>query len=234
MRRFMLPFCAFLGTLILLGLGTWQMQRLAWKTALIAEREAGLAMPPARLPTAFENADEAKSYDFRRVRVEGVFQHDLEQIFGTEARNNVLGMHVLTPFIQEGGPAVLVNRGWVPVAAVDPETRSEGQIGSEVEIRGIARYRRDDRPNPFTPENNPHSKVWYHYDLDAMQEALKMELSPIVVDADDTVNPGGLPIGGGTRITLTNNHLQYAITWYGLAAALIGVYIVFRRQQAQA
>jgi surfeit locus 1 family protein len=231
MSRLALPLTAFLATLILLGLGTWQMQRLAWKEGLIADREAGLSKAPTALPPLSVGDGEAEDYDFRTVVVEGVFRHDLEQIYGAEARNGVLGVHLLTPLVPDNGPAILIDRGWIPIVHVDPDTRFEGQLEGEVEIRGIARYRADDQPGLFTPENEPENNLWYSYDLEEMADALLIELSPIVIEADGTPNPGGFPIGGGTKITLTNNHLQYAITWYGLAIALIGVYIVFRRQQ---
>lgn len=230
MRRIILPLTVFFSTLFLLGLGTWQMQRLAWKEALTAEREAGLAMQASPLPGDFEDAQAGKAFEFRIVTVTGTFQHDLEQLFGVRAKNNVLGHHILTPLVTNAGPAVLVDRGWVPADKVHPASRPDGQLAGEVTISGIARFRADDRPGMFTPDNDPEAGSWYHYDLDAMAVTLGMELSSIVVEADETANPGGLPIGGRTLLRLSNNHLQYAITWYGLAAALIGVYIVFRHQ----
>lgn len=231
MQRFALPLTVFVATLFLLALGTWQMQRLAWKEALIAEREAGLATPEMPLPDSFEDGEPAEAFDFRPVTVTGVFRHDLEQLYGARARANMLGHHVLTPLVPEEGPAVLVDRGWVPADKVHPAARSDGQLEGEVSVSGIARFRAADRPGLFTPDNDPEAGRWYHYDLEAMAAALGIPLSPIVVEADPTPNPGGLPIGGRTVKTLTNNHLQYAITWYGLAVALIGVYIVFRRQR---
>ncbi len=230
MHRILLPLCVFVSTLFLLALGTWQMQRLVWKEALIAEREAGLTMPAADLPLAFDDDDEAKAFEFRTVTVTGRFRHDLEQLYGARARANMLGHHVLTPLTTDAGPAVLVDRGWVPADKVHPASRPRGQQDGEVTISGIARYRADDRPGLFTPDNAPAEGRWYHYDLDAMAAALGIELSPIVVEADETANPGGLPIGGRTQIRLANNHLHYALTWYGLAAGLVGVYIVFRRR----
>lgn len=230
MRRFLLPVCVFLSTLVLLGLGTWQMQRLAWKEALIAEREAGLAMPATSVPASFGSGEEPSTFEFRNVAVTGVFRHDLEQQFGAKARGNVLGHHILTPIVPKDGPAILIDRGWVPADKVHPAARPKGQVEGEVTVRGIARFRAADRPGAFTPENDPTARQWYHYDLAAMADVLGMPLSPLVVEADESPNPGGLPVGGRTVIRLSNNHLQYAITWYGLAVALIGVYIVFRRQ----
>jgi surfeit locus 1 family protein len=230
MQRFLPSAFVFAGLLILLGLGTWQLQRLAWKEALIAQREAGLAAPPVGLPSV---TDDWRRFDFRAVGLEGRFRHDLEQLFGVEARNNVLGYHVLTPMVRTDGPAILIDRGWVPAGKAHPAARREGQTSGKITLDGIARYRLDDRPNPFTPANDPSSGHWYHYDLPAMESALGLDLAPLVIEADATPNPGGLPIGGGAGIALANNHLQYAITWYGLAVALVGVYILFRRHHAQ-
>ncbi len=219
-----------LGTMILLALGTWQMQRLDWKNDLIANREAGLAEPPVDLP---KTIGDGQAFDFRTVTLSGTFRHDLEQLFGARAKNNILGYHVLTPLLSPGGQAILIDRGWVPHDKAHPAARKEGQQSGLISLSGIARYRLDDRPGWFTPNNDPANGHWYHYDLGAMEHALGIDLAPLVIEADAAPNPGGLPLGGRTRITLANNHLQYAVTWYGLAAALIGVYIVFRRQQTK-
>jgi len=229
--RIVLPLVVLAATLVLLGLGTWQMQRLAWKEALIAEREAGRALPAAALPADFATTIEAEAFDFRTVTVSGVFRHDLEQLFGAKARANVLGHHLLTPLVPADGSAVLVDRGWIPADKAHPASRPEGQLEGEVTVSGIARFRGADEPGLFTPDNDPAGSHWYHYDLEAMAQALGIALSPVVVEADDAANPGGLPIGGRSEVRLVNNHLHYALTWYGLAVALIGVYIVFRRHQ---
>ena len=94
-------------------------------------------------------------------------------------------------------------------------------------VTGIARYRGADRPGWFTPANEPEKRIWYWYDMAALAQATGLRLLPVVVEADATPNPGGLPQGGQTRTELPNNHLQYAITWYGLAAALVAVYVAF-------
>jgi surfeit locus 1 family protein len=213
-----------LGLAVLVGLGTWQVERLEWKRALIGERQAQLAAPAAPLPAI---AGEWQAWDFRQVVTHGVFRHDLEQLFGVAAIDGQLGHHVLTPLVREGGAAVLVDRGWVPADRAHPAARRDGQLAGPLRVSGIARYRGDDRPGPFTPDNQPDQGLWYWYDLPALQNALGIELLPVVIEADATPNPGGLPSGGQTRIELPNNHLQYAITWYGLAAGLLGVWIGF-------
>lgn len=230
MNRFLLPCLVLVATVILLGLGTWQMKRLAWKEAIIAKREAGLAMSPVDLRGRI---DDWQVLDFRPVTLKGHFRHDLEQIYGVRARAGVFGHHVLTPLTLDDDTTLLVNRGWVPADKVDPETRMDAQPRGSVSVAGIARYRLNDQPGWFTPDNDPAGKRWYHYDLAVMENALGIDLAPLVVAATDRPDPTALPIAGLTESKLANNHLQYAVTWYGLAVGLIGVYMVFRRQQAK-
>jgi surfeit locus 1 family protein len=213
-----------MGLVVLLGLGTWQLERLEWKRALIAEREAKLASAPEILPPG---SDAWADWDFRSVVVEGEFRHDLEQLFGVAAIDGQVGHHVLTPLVRPGGAAVLVDRGWVPAMHSHPAARRQGQLAGPVQVTGIARFRADNRPGWFTPDNRPAQGHWYWYDLSALETALRLELLPVVIEADRAPNPGGLPLGGQTRTELPNNHLQYAITWYGLAAGLLGVWISF-------
>jgi surfeit locus 1 family protein len=100
-----------------------------------------------------------------------------------------------------------------------------------VVITGIARYRGADGAGWFTPSNQPEARMWYSYDLPALEQALGLPLLPVVVEADERPNPGGLPIGGLSQIVLANNHLQYAVTWYGLALTLVAVYVAFSLQR---
>lgn len=217
------PGLATLGALaLLLGLGTWQVQRLHWKESLIATRAAQLAAAPALLPAT---AADWQGWDFRKVSVRGTFRHELEQLFGAYAIDGRFGQHVLTPLVRADGPAILVDRGFIPAERVPVETRRAGEVPGEVVITGIARFRGADRPGWFTPANQPAKRTWYWYDMAALAQVAGLQLLPVVVEADATPNPGGLPLGGQTRTELPNNHLQYAITWYGLAAALVGVYI---------
>ena len=213
-----------LGLALLIGLGTWQLERLAWKRDLIAWREARLAAPDEPLPAT---AADWHAWDFRPVTVEGVFRHDLEQLFGVGAIDGQIGHHVLTPLVRQNGAAVLVDRGWLPADRAHPAARRESQPAGAVRVSGIARLRSEDRPGWFTPDNQPEQRLWYWYDLSALEAMLGLQLLPVVVEADGTPNAGGLPIGGQTRTEVPNNHLQYAITWYGLAAGLFVIWISF-------
>jgi surfeit locus 1 family protein len=208
----------------LLALGTWQLERLAWKRDLIATRQAHLAAPAAALPAT---ADDWRAWDFRPAIVQGEFRHDPEQLFGVAAIDGRVGHHVLTPLVRPDGSAVLIDRGWVPADQAHPAARRAGQIEGRVRIAGIARYRGEGRPGWFTPDNRPEQSLWYWYDLPALERALGLPLLPVVVEADATPNPGGLPLARRTRTELSNNHLQYAITWYGLAAGLLLIWVSF-------
>jgi surfeit locus 1 family protein len=225
------PSLATLAALIVLvALGTWQVERLQWKEGLIAQRAAQLAAPPEVLPA---HSDDWAAWDFRQVSTSGRFRHDLEQLFGASARDGELGHHLLTPLVRAEGSALLVDRGWVPADRAHPAVRREGQIEGPGTVTGIARYRGDDTAGWFTPDNKPENLMWFSYDLPALEQALGLPLLPVVVEADDHPNPGGLPIGGQTRIELPNNHLQYAMTWYGLALTLLGVYVAFSIQRGE-
>jgi surfeit locus 1 family protein len=218
------PSLATLAALVVLvSLGTWQVERLRWKEGLITERTARLAAPAEMLPAQ----GDWPAWDFRRAQLRGTFRHDLEQLFGASTHDGQLGHHVLTPLVRPDGSALLIDRGWVPADRAHPAARREGQIEGPVAITGIARYRGDDKAGWFTPANQPEQAMWFSYDLPALERALGLSLLPVVVEADDRPNPGGLPVGGLTRIALANNHLQYAITWYGLALTLLAVYLAF-------
>ena len=212
-----------LSLVTLIGLGSWQLQRLVWKTALIDEILARQAMAPIPLPATIEDPPALR---FRKVSVHGTFDHSREiHLFAHTERGN-LGYQVITPLKQDDGTWVLVNRGWVPDTRKDPATRAEGQVAGPVAITGTARpaWQR----HMFLPDNDIATNHWFFGDIPAMAAHLGLSVSPVFVEADATANPGGLPIGGQTPIDdIPNNHLQYALTWYMLAVALAGVYFVY-------
>ena len=210
---------------LLLGLGTWQLQRLQWKEGLIEERRAQLTAEPVALPA---ESDDWESFDFRRVEVSGTFDHGHEQLMGISKEGMELGRQVLTPLLRDDGRPVLIDRGWVPEHANHPAARRQGQLKGDVTISGIARFREADEHPWMVPDNQPEAGIFYWYDMAALREATGHDLLPIVLEADDTPNPGGLPIAGRTRVELPNRHLGYVITWYGLAAALVAFYMACR------
>ena len=210
---------------ILLALGTWQLQRLEWKTALIAEREAALQAPPVALP---DDPAALRQMDFRRIRVSGEFLHDRSLLLSARSYQGRPGSHLLTPLRLETGRVLMVNRGWIPLDAT-PSSPAIARPEGAVEVSGILRAGR--RKGWLTPESVPEKGQWFWYDLSLMADHLGLMLLPAVLEADAAPDPAGLPVGGQTQVRLSNNHLQYALTWYGLAVALVVIYVVFHRQR---
>jgi surfeit locus 1 family protein len=236
-RGLLLPgILSAIGIAVLLGFGFWQLERLAWKEDLIARVEARTKAPPVALPAESEwsriNYDED---EYRRVTLSGVFRHDRETLVYMVISDRPHGFSgpgffVLTPLELASGASVIVNRGFVPLERKDPATRREGQIEGPVSVTGLLRM--PEQANYFTPENDPARDAWYRRDPGEIARARSIErAAPFTVDADDAPNPGGLPQGGETRVTFTNNHLQYVVTWFGLAFALAAVFIAFAWQR---
>jgi len=213
---------------ILLALGTWQMERKVWKEDLIAKIEARIHQPPVPLAEALAQSDD--SLEYARVRVRGTFLHGAEQFLWEPDPRLGPGFHVVTPLRLGDGRFILVNRGYVTEALKAPSVRREGQVAGEVEVIGLLR----EAPvrGTFDPDRDSRTGVWHWRDLDGMAgAALGPETGKVVrlfLDAEAVpANPGGWPRGGATRLTLPNRHLEYALTWYGLAATLVAVLAAF-------
>lgn len=210
---------------LLLGLGTWQVQRLHWKEGLLQQIHERIAGPPVSLGDIAAIYDRDGDIDYRPVRLSGTFLHEGEQHFLATWQGQS-GFFVHTPLELADGRFIFVNRGFVPYDRKDPATRAQGQVEGRVEIEGLARTAPRKKPSFLVPDNDPAGNVFYWKDLPAMIRAAGLEQKDVYsfyVDANGAPNPGGLPVGGVTLIDLPNNHLQYAVTWYGLALALVGV-----------
>ena len=216
--------------IVLIGLGAWQLQRLEWKAALIAEREARLAEPPIALTDV--TASEAAKFSYRRAKVAGRFLHDKELILGARAHQQISGVELLTPLELDDGRIVMVNRGWVPLEVKDPAARPGTLTAGRVDITGIVRLPRA-TGGWFTPENDIAAKHWFFYDVDGMARHLNLPLVPLVIEASIGADATALPIGREATVARTNNHLQYAITWFALALALAVIYVVYHKQRDQ-
>ena len=213
---------------LLLALGTWQVQRKQWKDGLIATIAARATAGPVELKPDQSLVVEG-SAQYLHVAVAGRFHHDKERYLYAPAPGQ-LGWHVYTPLEMAPGRFVWINRGFVPDERRDPATRPEGQIGGEVRVTGL--IRETPKKGTFTPDNDVAHNLWYWPDTAAMTASAfagsRPEALAFSIDADARPEPpGGLPKGGVTRVELPNRHLEYAITWYGLALTLIGVYLTF-------
>jgi len=222
---------ALAGLGVLVGLGTWQLERKRWKEDLLARIAARVHADPVALAHAEGLAAGGSDVEYLHVFARGRFRHDQEQYLYAPAPAG-LGWHVYTPLELAPQRVVWVNRGFVPDASKAPETRPQGQLPGEVGIRGLVRLPAG--KSLFAPRNDPMRNIWYWPDLAAMTAAAfpgspqTTTALPLVIDADARPEPpGGLPRGGVTRLALPNRHLEYALTWYGLALTLVGVYLAF-------
>jgi len=209
---------------VLVGLGTWQLDRLSWKLDLIAGVEqrvhAAPAAPPG--PAAWESVS-AEADQYRHVTVSGTFLDDRETPVQAVT---VLGggFWILSPFRTDAGYTVLVNRGFVPPERRDPSSRRAGDIAGRTTVTGLLRL--SEPGGAFLRSNDSRTDRWYSRDVAAIAAARGLEpVAPYFIDADATPNSGSGPVGGLTVIALPNNHLVYALTWYGLAAMLAGAAI---------
>lgn len=226
LRRVVFGLGAAFVFLTLLGLGTWQVQRRAWKLDLIARTDARVHAPavPAPGPAAWGQVGPDDAY--RHVTLSGRFLNDRETLVQAVTDYGA-GFWVLTPLRREDNSLVLVNRGFVPGDRKDPARRPEGQVADVVRVTGLLRL--TEPGGAFLRANDPAADRWYSRDVAAIAAARGLsDVAPYFVDADETPNPGGLPLGGLTVIAFPNNHLVYALTWYGLAL-MLGGFFVYRR-----
>lgn len=213
-----------LGVVLLLGLGGWQLQRLAWKEALIAERDSRLTAPPVSLDTALTEFDADRSVEFLKVKAQGTFQHDAE-LFVLTTEGGVPGFQVVTPLASREGVVVLVDRGFVPEPLKDAKRRPDSQPAGEVEVTGLLRRHVQGR-GAFAPDNDTADNIWYWWDIPAMlafaHVAPDQRVAPFVLHVQPGADAGRtLPRPIAVDESLTNNHLQYALTWFSLAILLI-------------
>ena len=220
--------------LVLVGLGLWQLQRLQWKEGILARIEERLHGPAQPLPApATWPALAASDFEYTRVEARGVFDHKREMLLfrpagGVEKQP---GFHVYTPFQLDGsGRWIIVNRGFVPESLRAADTRRQGQVEGPVAVTGVLRAA--ESRSTFTPADDAARRLWYTRDPLAMAKAAGLaEAAPFTIDADETPNPGGWPRGGAAVVRIPNDHLSYALTWFGLAGTLVGVYLVFAWRQ---
>jgi surfeit locus 1 family protein len=220
--------------IVLIGLGTWQVQRKAWKEALIASLTERTSTPSIALPVAkdWPSLDPSRD-EYSRVKFTAQFDNAAEAlVFGSASafRPDVggAGYWVFTPARLADGSTVIVNRGFVPESKKDSGARAAGQIAGPVEIFGALRW--PDTRHWFTPNDDAAHNLFFLRDPAAIAAAKNLgAVAPFFVEQESPVPPGGLPQPGTLVVALPDNHLQYAITWYGLAAALVGVFVVWAR-----
>ncbi len=208
---------------VLCSLGAWQLQRLEWKKALIAKTEARLAAAPIPLEEALARAEAGEDLEYQPVFAVGEFRKEgSARVFS--AHEGKAGALIFAPFDAKGR-TIYVNRGFVPqnheqaLQAARGETRVEGLFRSAEEKRGFERT--------FAPEDQPTDNLYFSRDPRIFAAAQGLNVSPYYIDSFARDGEGPWPKGGLTRVEFSNRHLEYALTWFGLAGALVGVFLVF-------
>ena len=230
---------AVIGGIILVALGTWQMYRLQWKQQLIESRESALTADPVTMADIEAGIEHGLDVDFLKVRMTGEYRHEAAR-YVYRPRGKRAGLQVITPFVDETGFLVLVDRGFIDEARLgqdDGLRRPEGKIT----IVGVTRVRAGDR-NLFSPDADAARNVWYWYDVPgivgSLPEGLASEIGgqlPITASLFVQLAPGGepgeekSPEPEDLKVELPNNHLQYALTWYSLALVLLVMSWLFIR-----
>ena len=221
-----LHIATLIGLAILIALGTWQVKRLAWKEGLIAEIDTRMKSAPVPLASIEERFKTEGDVDYFPISLTGAIQNENEQYF-LSTHDGQSGWNVYAPLQLADGRFVMLNRGFVPYELRDPAKRPGSQPDGARTIAGLARNPLPGKPSSITPENDAKSNTWYWKDLSGMAANAGIapdRLLPFFVDDWSERDPAALPVTRTTIISLPNNHLQYAFTWYGLAAALAGVW----------
>jgi surfeit locus 1 family protein len=214
---------------------------------LIAALDAQLAAPPVAMPPrAMWPSLDQQTVEYHRVTVGAAFLNAKEAlVFAAPSafRPDVTspGYWVFTPARLPDGGIVMVNRGFVPEGRQDPISRPEGQLSGPLQIVGVMRW--PDGRHWFTPNDEPAHNLWFSRDPQAIAAAKGLgpegvgskslapkglgPVAPFYIEQESPTPPGGLPQPGKLIVKLPDNHLQYALTWYGLAIVLVVVFVTW-------
>lgn len=220
-RLWPVALATIIGLAILVTLGVWQVKRLAWKEALLAQLAANAAAEPVDLATIESEAAKGRDVEFMRVSFKAAFRHDAwKKMIATYQGGQ--GWTIIAPAVSTDGYAVMIDRGRLPGQRLEHFDQPEG----ELQMTGVIR-RHDGGQGMFDPVNDPQANLWYWWDVKGMLAASNMPdgLKPfpyVVQLLPGTVNVE-FPEPEEPKANLANNHLGYAITWFGLALTLVGV-----------
>jgi surfeit locus 1 family protein len=206
---------------VLLALGTWQVERLQWKRQLLAQIARAEAAPAVSLP--------ADPPPFAKVQVTGELREDLAAFYGAQVRDTLagtqLGTQLIVPLQREQDGTILVDLGWVPNKRLQPLGLAEG----DVTLQGYIRP--SEKPGLFSVSDDRASRQFFTLNTSAIGAALGLhDVAPFVLVAMGEPPAQGYPDPAQHLPRPPNNHLSYAITWYGLAAALLLIFGLWTRE----
>ncbi len=220
--------CVLFFIIVLTSLGIWQLERRVWKLDLINQVEQRVHAPAVAAPgPVVWTAINAKDFAYRHIAISGNFlDKPATLVQAVTARGS--GFWILSPFQSKNGFVVLVNRGYVPTEKARDDWRPDHQ--SIINITGLLRM--TEPHGGFMRNNDPSGGRWYSRDVAAIAAAQNIDNpAPYFIDADAAKDQNQLPIGGLTVIHFANNHLVYALTWFGMALLLgVASFIVGRNE----
>jgi surfeit locus 1 family protein len=203
------------GVAILVSLGVWQVHRLAWKTEILDRIESRLAADPVGVPPEPTPA----RHEYLRVRATGAIEPGELHVY-TSFPGRGVGYRVVVPLALADGRRILLDRGFVPIEAKDAP-RHLGRL----DVEGSLHW--PEETDRFTEPPDRAKNIWFARDVALMSEALDTDPVMLVAAAsDDPDAPRPMPV----TVNIPNNHLGYAITWFGLAVvwAMMTVYLLYR------
>jgi surfeit locus 1 family protein len=215
-RRMIVPLLfGIFGVTVLVWLGVWQVHRLTWKTAILAEIDARLAAAPVAVPAAPDPARDK----YLRVEARGAIEPGELDVY-TSVPDRGVGYRVIVPFVLDDGRRILLDRGFVPIGEKDAP-RHLGALA----VAGTLAW--PDETDGFTSAPDRVKNIWFARDVPLMAEALGT--LPVMLVTATSDDPGG-PLPLPQTVNIPNNHLQYAITWFGLAVvwAMMTGYLLYR------
>ena len=211
--------------IVLIVLGSWQVQRLQWKNDLIETRTARVGAAPVEIAEALAAADDLADIEYRPVTVSGELRNDRAMTLLNRVHDNRVGGHLIVPLELESGlGTVMIDRGWMSLPALQAFTANGGEA---VTLDGYVRLYT--APGYFMPENEPAANNWFFMHEGEMLAAAKLS-GPVgfyVQAGPKATPPGGYPVGSVPDVNLRNSHLEYAVTWYALAAVLVVIFVIF-------
>jgi surfeit locus 1 family protein len=179
-------------------------------------------------------AARGQSVEYVRVRVDGRFDFSSESFLYMPERQGP-GYHLYTHLETTERQRVIVNRGFIPEASKAQAARAESLVAGTTTVTGLLRTPQS--PGAFTPPSEPAKRLFFYPDHEGMLAVAPLPAEtrqaavPFFIDADAAPGTHDYPRGGVTRLELPNRHLEYALTWWGLALTLVVVYAVFARSR---
>ena len=195
---------------ILVSLGVWQLYRLRWKEGLLAHVDAAEHAPPIPLGAGTPPL-------FTRVVARGTLVAPPFALYGVDVQGGELGSDLVETLVRPGLPPVLVVLGWVPTQGI-----SVRPVTGPAEITGYVRL--PEAPNWLSASDDPDARRFYTLDPGKIGRSLGTAVAPFTLVALGAPTGPGAPVPADALPRPVNNHLQYALTWFGLAAALLGVF----------